>query len=49
MEDLILTKFILQNFLYQADLILLLHMIRWSCPVFPLTFLVELAEEELLQ
>jgi hypothetical protein len=48
MEDLILTKFILLKILVQAHLILLLHMIHWFCPVFPLIFLMELVVEEVL-
>jgi hypothetical protein len=48
MEDSILTKFILQKILVQADLILLVHMIHWPCAVFPLIFLMELVGEELL-
>jgi hypothetical protein len=43
MEGLILTKFI-QKIIVQADLFLLVHMIHW----FPLIFLMELMEEELL-
>jgi hypothetical protein len=48
MEGIILTKCILQKILVEADLILLVHMIHWSCPVFPLIFLLELVEEDLL-
>jgi hypothetical protein len=47
MEGLTLTKFI-QKIIVQADLFLLVHMIHWSCPMFPLIFLMELMEEELL-